>query len=283
MTTIAPPSATASPCRCPAGWIMNCGKVPPRAGPTRSNLIHYNWHWFWHWGTGEALNNGTHEVDVCRWALGVDWPIARHLQRRPLPVPGRLGNARHPGHRLGFRGGQDHHVGRPELQRLPDRGPGTRAMVIYGTDGSAAAGRQQLHHFRQEQEGRQSSSRSGSVADPTNTISATGIDMDPCTSRILLRPSGRARRPTPPSAKATRAWPCCTWATSPGVSAASCTGPRQRPHPERRRRHETLAPRLRPWLGAQSLTRFAMTNYKFSMTNSQSRRQNFEVSLRQHE
>ena len=26
------------------------------------------------WGTGETLNNGTHEVDVCRWALGVDYP-----------------------------------------------------------------------------------------------------------------------------------------------------------------------------------------------------------------
>jgi predicted dehydrogenase len=38
-----------------------------------SNTIPYNWHWFWHWGTGEALNNGTHEVDVCRWALGVDF------------------------------------------------------------------------------------------------------------------------------------------------------------------------------------------------------------------
>jgi predicted dehydrogenase len=38
------------------------------------NLVHYNWHWFWNWGTGEACNNGTHEIDCCRWFLGVDFP-----------------------------------------------------------------------------------------------------------------------------------------------------------------------------------------------------------------
>jgi len=40
----------------------------------QDNLVHYNWHWFWHWGTGESCNNGTHEIDCCRWFLGVDYP-----------------------------------------------------------------------------------------------------------------------------------------------------------------------------------------------------------------
>jgi predicted dehydrogenase len=40
----------------------------------QDNLVHYNWHWFWHWGTGESCNNGTHEIDCCRWFLGVDFP-----------------------------------------------------------------------------------------------------------------------------------------------------------------------------------------------------------------
>ena len=49
---------------------------PAPRTPFRDNVIHYNWHWFQRWGTGEINNNGTHEIDVCRWALGVDFPAS---------------------------------------------------------------------------------------------------------------------------------------------------------------------------------------------------------------
>jgi predicted dehydrogenase len=53
-------------------WDLWQGPAPRRA--YRDNVQPYNWHWFRIYGTGETLNNGTHEVDVCRWALGVDYP-----------------------------------------------------------------------------------------------------------------------------------------------------------------------------------------------------------------
>jgi len=53
-------------------WELWQGPAPHEA--YRDNIHPYNWHWFRKWGTGEIHNNGTHEIDICRWALGVDLP-----------------------------------------------------------------------------------------------------------------------------------------------------------------------------------------------------------------
>ena len=53
-------------------WDLWQGPAP--RSPYKDNVQPYNWHWFRIWGTGETLNNGTHEIDVCRWALGADYP-----------------------------------------------------------------------------------------------------------------------------------------------------------------------------------------------------------------
>ena len=53
-------------------WDLWQGPAPRQQ--YKDNVQPYNWHWFRVWGTGETLNNGTHEVDVCRWALGVGYP-----------------------------------------------------------------------------------------------------------------------------------------------------------------------------------------------------------------
>ncbi|MGK0137695.1 MAG: putative dehydrogenase [Algoriphagus sp.] len=53
-------------------WDLWQGPAPRQA--LMDNYVHYNWHWFWHWGTGEVSNNGLHEMDIARLALGVDIP-----------------------------------------------------------------------------------------------------------------------------------------------------------------------------------------------------------------
>lgn len=42
---------------------------PAKISDYHENLVHYNWHWFWATGNGDMNNQGTHQLDVARWAL----------------------------------------------------------------------------------------------------------------------------------------------------------------------------------------------------------------------
>jgi predicted dehydrogenase len=53
-------------------WDLWQGPAPRK--DYKDNYVHYNWHWFRNWGTGELLNNGLHEIDICRWALDLKYP-----------------------------------------------------------------------------------------------------------------------------------------------------------------------------------------------------------------
>lgn len=54
----------------PAGvdWNTFLGPAPYR--PFNENRFHYKWHWFWDTGCGDLGNQGIHQADIARWALG---------------------------------------------------------------------------------------------------------------------------------------------------------------------------------------------------------------------
>lgn len=60
-------------------WELFQGPAPRREYTIET--WDYNWHWYgWDYGTAEAGNNGTHEFDVARWALQVDYPLHVDVQ-----------------------------------------------------------------------------------------------------------------------------------------------------------------------------------------------------------
>lgn len=54
-----------------------CGPAPKT--PLRRLRLHYDWHWVWETGNGDIGNQGIHELDMCRWALGDPPPPPRVL------------------------------------------------------------------------------------------------------------------------------------------------------------------------------------------------------------
>src|SRR5688572_30409864 len=52
----------------------------------RRKKLHYDWHWVWPTGNGDIGNQGIHEMDLCRWALG-----EKAIAPRVMSFGGRLG------------------------------------------------------------------------------------------------------------------------------------------------------------------------------------------------
>jgi len=150
------------------------GPAPRRAFV--DNLIHYNWHWRWHWGTGEALNNGTHEVDVCRWALGVDWPTrvssngGRYQFQDDWETPDTqtIGWDFAEGKTMSWEGRSCNDF---PIENL------SRGVLIYGTEGTALLdGNAYTIYDRKKKIVKQV--KNDTVVDATNTLSSTGLDLD---------------------------------------------------------------------------------------------------------
>lgn len=56
----------------PANLDWTLWKGPAVIDQYHGNYVHYNWHWFWKTGNGDLNNQGTHQLDVARWALDTD-------------------------------------------------------------------------------------------------------------------------------------------------------------------------------------------------------------------
>ncbi|MFP6906459.1 MAG: Gfo/Idh/MocA family oxidoreductase [Verrucomicrobiota bacterium] len=57
----------------PPGHLdWNLWKGPAVIDQYHGNYVHYDWHWFWKTGNGDLNNQGTHQLDVARWAIDKD-------------------------------------------------------------------------------------------------------------------------------------------------------------------------------------------------------------------
>jgi len=150
------------------------GPAPRR--PYVDNLVHYKWHWRWHWGTGEALNNGTHEVDVCRWALGVNWPTRvssnggryNYQDDQETPDTQTIAWDFPEGKTISWEGRSCNHFPVEKLER---------GVMIHGTEGTALLDGNAYTIY--DTKGKVVKEANGNEAvDPTNTVSASGIKLD---------------------------------------------------------------------------------------------------------
>ena len=70
----------------PASVDYNLWTGPAELQPLSRPKLHYDWHWQWNTGNGDLGNQGIHQMDICRWGLGLDG-----IGRGVLSYGGRFG------------------------------------------------------------------------------------------------------------------------------------------------------------------------------------------------
>ena len=79
------------------GKVKGPQKIPPQINynlwtgpaslmPLMRKKLHYDWHWNWEIGCGEMGNLGVHQIDDCRFAMGI-----KSLPKRVMSLGGRFG------------------------------------------------------------------------------------------------------------------------------------------------------------------------------------------------
>lgn len=77
----------AAPVQPPESVDYKLWSAPRPELPIHREKFHYDWHWQWAYGNGDIGNQGPHQLDVARWALG----DPTSLPKRVMSIGGRWG------------------------------------------------------------------------------------------------------------------------------------------------------------------------------------------------
>ena len=69
----------------PPGVAYDIWLGPAPVRPFNKNRFLYEWHWNWDYGNGDVGNQGVHQMDIARWALG------KQLPTESIGIGGRFG------------------------------------------------------------------------------------------------------------------------------------------------------------------------------------------------
>ncbi len=113
-------------------WL---GPAPQK--PVERKRFHYDWHWQWDYGNGDLGNQGIHQMDIARWALGKN-----ALPNSVLSLGGRFGyvdDGQTPNTELSFFDYGDSHLIFEVRGLKTDEFQGEKiGNIVYGTEGYVA-------------------------------------------------------------------------------------------------------------------------------------------------